>query len=107
MNWVRLVGNVELIAAALAANWFVVRYHWLANWRETPGGRHVMAFGVSIAVVLNLAILRLLIGDSPLFQAVRTVVFNSFLFVLVWRCVLLEKEQRAHRRNESDATLTE
>lgn len=107
MSWVRVIGNIELIAAAVAANWFVIRYHWLARWRQTPGGRHVMAFGLSIAAVLDLALLRLVIGDSLLFQAVRTVVFNSFLFVLVWRCWLLEREQRAHRKDESDVTLTE
>lgn len=92
-----MVGNVLIFACAVGATLSVLVYR-LVPWRGTEWGRHLMAYMVSIAAVLDLSCLRILFGDSAWFQLVRLAVFASMPFVIWWRLWLLVKAQMEDRQ---------
>jgi hypothetical protein len=94
----QVIGNVLLVLSALIATAFIVVYHWSALWWRSHDGRHVMAFMASLAMVLDLAMLRLVVGRPEWFEAVRTLTFVTIPVVLSWRFAILIKAQFSSRR---------
>lgn len=94
----RWVGNVGLLYCAVVATFSVV-LHFRVPWRETAMGRHLMAYMFVIAVVLDLAVVRVFAGDTGWFAALRLVVFVLGLpLVLTWRVALQLAAARLDRR---------
>lgn len=91
-EWLRVAGNVALCASALFATSCVVVYARVP-WRRTRMGKHLMAKMAVIAAILDLGVLRLIVGDPPWFLLLRTAVFLLLPFVLAWRLRLLWQAQ--------------
>jgi len=103
-----IVGNVLLVISALIATAFVTVYHLSALWWRSPDGRHVMAFMAALALVLDLAVLRLFVGHPEWFETVRTFTFVVIPIVLGWRFSILLKAQFGSRtRPRKDSTTGE
>lgn len=96
---VQLIGNGLLVLSALLATAFVIVYHFSAVWWESHDGRHVMAFMGALALVIDLAVLRLIVGRPEWFEIVRTLTFTAIPIVLAWRLAILIKAQFGSRRS--------
>lgn len=83
------------VAGAGVCWYFVVAFHVLTggDWRHNRGGQHVMAFTASLGLLLTLAAAGRVWPDYPGRELVVTVVFATLVGQLVWRCVLLHREQ--------------
>jgi hypothetical protein len=92
MEVARITGNVLVCWSALAGTLSVLVYARVP-WTHTQWGRHLMAYMVAIALVLDLAVARVLFGDSTWFLVLRLVVFVAIPVVMTWRLVLLVKAQ--------------
>ncbi len=97
MDIATVIGNVLLTVAAIVATASVV-VHARVPWRDSQMGRHLMAYMGVIALVLDLGVVRLIIGDYPAFSVIRLVVFVGVPIVMAWRLVLQLQAQRADRR---------
>ena len=90
-----LVGNAVLIAAALPATLFVL-FYTRVRWEDTAMGRQTMAFSLVIALVLDLVVFRVLIGDVTWYALLRLLVFATIIPILWWRLwLLLTYQQRS------------
>lgn len=86
-----------LACAGAAGGWyFVAAYWWLTrgSWRRLPGGRHVMGFTASLALLLTLVVINRFGGDYPGRVCLTIVVFAALVVQVFWRCVLLHRAQR-------------
>jgi|GEM_PF-4886576 len=91
---VRYAGNALVIWAALVGTLSVI-VHMRVRWWETEMGQHVMAYMATIAVVLDLAVVRLVFGDSDAFQVLRLIVFVGIPISMTWRLWLQIKARRS------------
>lgn len=82
------IGNVLLVLAAIPAVLSVIVFWPVASWRS-PWGMHLLAYMAAVAVPLVLGCIRLVFGDSPWFQDLRTGAFGLVVVVLWWRLILL------------------
>lgn len=87
------VGSILLTYCA-AVGTASVYVHSRVDWRATQMGRHVMYYMAAITLTLDLGVIRFLFGDSPWFQALRTVVFLGIPVVMTQRLYLLIRAQR-------------
>lgn len=89
MTLVDLVADWVLLAGGLGALVFVCLYGFFLNWRETPAGRAILAFVVSLIGVLALVVTaKLTGGDYPLRDVLRLVIYGG-VFVTSWRLVVV------------------
>ncbi len=84
MSAVTTVGNVLLVAGAIPAVASVLVFCRVTWWRSR-WGRHVMAYMSTVAIMLALGCLKLVIGDSPAFAAIRVAAFTTVVMALWWR----------------------
>ena len=98
MSLGRLVGNTLVWLAAFPAVASVVMFSRVRWWRS-QWGRHVMVYMSSVALVLLLAALRQVIGDSLVFYWLRTAAFGLVTVALWWRLVIVVS---AYREGEPD-----
>jgi hypothetical protein len=82
------IGNWLLIAATTPAVLSVVVFARV-RWFQSRWGRHLMAYMLSIAVVLGLGVVRLFLGDHPWFDWLRVGAFASVVAVLWWRLIYI------------------
>jgi hypothetical protein len=87
------VGSVLIILAAAIGTASVV-VHARVPWWRSQMGRHLMAYMLVIALVLDLSVVRLIVGDSWWFALLRLLVFTGIPLVLAWRLWLQIKAQR-------------
>ncbi|MEU4570739.1 hypothetical protein [Micromonospora sp. NPDC023956] len=92
------MNNLTAALAVVGAGvcwYFVGAYHVLTggDWRRNPGGMHVMVFTANLGVLLTLAAAGRVWPDYPGREFVVTLVFAALVGQLVWRCVLLHREQ--------------
>jgi hypothetical protein len=87
------IGDVLFVASAIPAVASVLVFARVPWWR-TPLGRHLMSYMAVIAAVLGLGCLRLVIGQPPAFEAIRTAVFALVPVVMWWRLIVLVQAQR-------------
>lgn len=80
----QLIGNVFLFWSAIVASLSVI-LHARVPWRASRVGKHLMAYMLAIAAVLDLGCIRVVIGDSHVFQMIRLVTFIGVPIVLTWR----------------------
>lgn len=96
-----LAGNLLLVVTALLNTACVVAYGWTTHggWRDSEVGRHLMAFMVSEATILDLGVVRLCTGllglpDPAWFQLLRLAVFVTLPFVMGWRLRIILRAWR-------------
>jgi len=94
------LGTVLIHWAALAGVLSVVAHSRVA-WRDTPMGRHLMAYMSVIATVLVLSCVVNDVGDSAWFQLVRLVVFIGVPIVMTQRLWLQITIRRGTRPSPS------
>lgn len=94
----RLIGNILVHWATLAALVSVV-LHFRVDWWRTTMGRHLMAYQTVVGAVLLLACLSIdLLAGTVWFAAIRVLVFIGVPLVLTQRVWLQIKAQREVRR---------
>lgn len=100
---IRLLGTIFILASTFLANAFVIAYHIIAPWRNTDMGRHIMNFGLVLAVILDLWILRLFFGQGQeWFDWVRLAAFAGLPYVLFRQIWMLVRVQILDRRKKND-----
>lgn len=87
------IGNALLCVTAVVASASVV-LHALTPWWRSEMGRHLMAYAGVIATVIDLGVIKLVVGDSHGFQILRTCVFALVPVVMAWRVWLQLKARR-------------
>jgi hypothetical protein len=95
----RIVARVEVVLATLpllGCVWMILK----TPWRETPLGKHLMAFTTSLAAVFFLTILSWPLRGSIGFMIVYVVVFTTLPIVMWWRFAEQWKAHRDDRRAE-------
>lgn len=94
-----------LAVIGAAAAWrFVVVFWWRTrgDWARNPGGRHVMQMTAYMGLLLTLIVIARIWPDYPGRSAVTGVVFALLIGQLVWRNVLMDREQNAHDQDRID-----
>lgn len=86
----QFVGTVGVFVSAAIATVGFIGFATLARFWTSRGGWHVFWFMLVIAWVLDLAVARVLFGDSSWFAWLRAVSFAVGMpFVLAWRSWLV------------------
>jgi hypothetical protein len=83
----RLIGNCFLVWSALVGTASVV-IHSRVPWWRSVFGRHLFYYMLVFAVVLDMGVIRLIVGDSWGFQLLRLVVFVGVPIVMTQRLIL-------------------
>lgn len=92
------VGNILLICGAIPATIAPLIY-LRVPWFRTRLGRHLMLYMISLAVVFDLGVLRLIIGEpTDWFPWVRVAAFAFVVVVLWWRVAIVLSAQVSHDR---------
>ncbi len=92
----QLIGNGFLVWAAVAGT-ASVAVHLRVPWWQSVMGRHLMAYMLVFALVLDLGVVKLIVGDSGGFQLLRLITFTGVPIVMTWRLLLQIKAQRESR----------
>lgn len=100
---ITVVGNVLLILAAIPATAAAVLYAAGVTWWRSRWGRHLFSYMMSVALVTDLGVVRLVAGDRPWFAAVRTAAFALVVFALWWRLAFVYQAYREGSPDESPA----
>jgi hypothetical protein len=93
-----VIGDVLLIVSAVLATGFIGVYHWSAVWWRSSDGRHVMGFMAVLAALLDLGVVRIVIGAPAWFLWLRLVVFVAVPVLLAQRLRILVRAQFRKRR---------
>lgn len=93
----QLIGNCFLVWAALVGT-ASVAVHLRVPWWHSVMGRHLMAYMCVFAIVLDLGVVKLIVGDSWVFQLLRLITFTGVPIVMTWRLLLQIKAQHAVAR---------
>lgn len=96
-------GNLLLILAAIPANGAPLVFAAVTWWRSR-WGVHLMAYMCAVALVLDLAVARLIWGDSWWFQGIRAAAFALVVGALWWRFVFVIQALREGSPDESSRT---
>lgn len=103
---IRLLGTICIVASAVLANAFVITYQIISPWRDSDMGRHIMNFGLVIALILDLWITRLFFGEGQeWFNWIRLAAFAGLPYVLFRQIRMLIKVQILDRRKEKEQTI--
>lgn len=98
----REVGNVLVWWAALVGTASVV-VHLRVFDPSSKMSKHLLFYMAMIAIVLDLGVIRLVLGDSPLFQAIRLAAFVGVVLAMTQRLWLQLKAQRSDRIERRDS----
>jgi hypothetical protein len=103
MQWQRLAIRVVLFADfVIFTNW-VVQYARV-RWRETTVGRHLMAYGVVISLLLGLTLIRSLLGDFIYWLwLVGLVAFGAVGVRHTWLLLHIRRASWSVEQEEEDA----
>lgn len=93
---INLAGSALLVVCAVIGTTSVI-VHTGVKWRRSPWGRHLMAYMSAIALVCDLGVVRLVIGDSFAFQLLRLAVFATIPVVMGQRLYLQLKARAVDR----------
>lgn len=93
----QLVGNGLLVWAAVVGTASVV-VHLRVFTSAVLMSVHLLCYMAAIAIVLDLGVVRLLVGDSPGFQLLRLVAFAAVVSAMTWRLYLQIRAQRDDRK---------
>ena len=93
------MGNILLCVTAVIAVVSVV-LHLMTPWWRSEMGRHLTIKATVFALVLALGVVKIVIGDSPGFQVLRTCVFALVPTVLAWRVWQQIKARRVNQQQE-------
>lgn len=92
-----ILGDVELLVAAVGAIFFVVSYSMFFRWRKTSAGRSLMYFVLSLIVVFVNNIAARSFGDYPYREWVRLVIYAT-VAITIWRIgIVLWSNWNAHK----------
>jgi hypothetical protein len=91
------VGNAAIWTAFVAAAAFCAVYAAMAPWWKSSEGRHLMTFTAILAVAFGWLCLRLILGPIPV-EIPRAVLLGALALSLIWRLVLLIRNQMPGRR---------
>lgn len=88
------------IVGAAAAWRFVIVFWWRTrgDWARNPGGRHVMQLTAYLGVLLTLSVITRIWPNYPGRAPIVGTFFALVVMQLVWRNVLMDREQDAHDR---------
>lgn len=89
----RSLGDFLLVVCAIPATLSIYVFSRVDWWKSSVGRSH-MGFLVSLAVLLDLGVLRLVIGRHEAFEIVRLVAFAALPVVLWWQLWVLVRSQR-------------
>lgn len=92
-GFLQLLGNGLLVWAALVGTASVV-VHLRVFDRTMPMSRHLLLYMAAIAAVLDLGVVRLIVGDSWGFLLLRLVVFVGVPVLMTQRLYLQIQAQR-------------
>lgn len=96
------VGNVLLVAGAVPATGSLLIYGLGVTWWRSRWGRHLVAYMASVALVLDLGIVRLVFGaTASWFAAVRVAAFALVVLALWWRLIYIVQAFREGSPDES------
>jgi len=96
-----LIGNALVIITTALAWLFCVLYHFMAPWWRSEMGRNIMTYGLVVAVVLSLSVVRIVsdaVVETPWFSVLRLITFAGVPVAIGWRIAILLRVQRQHRR---------
>lgn len=98
----RIVSTVLAVAGFAASLYFVVAFHVSTggDWRHNPGGRHLMEFTINLGLLFGLIVAARLWHDYPGRDQITLLLFAWLVGQVVWRSVLMHREQRAQRGRE-------
>lgn len=99
-------GDIGFYTAVVASNSFCILYTISARWWRTDFGRHLFAFTLVEATLLDFAVLGLILGAYSGQNVVRAILLPCLGMTLVWRNVILVRAQVVGRR-ASKASRTE
>lgn len=100
---IRLIGTIFIIASTIMANLFVVVYQIVSPWRRSEMGRHIMNFGLVLAVILDTWALGLVFGPrQEWYNWVRLIAFAGLPYVLFRQVWMLLKIQVINQRSGED-----
>lgn len=90
---INFIGYIFLtIGAAIMTACVLV--HARTDWRATQMGKHVMYFMSSLALTLDLGVIRWMFGDSEWFQWLRLFTLLLVLLTMTQRLYLLVEAQQ-------------
>lgn len=95
------VGNAAIWVAFAAAVLFCAGYAVLAPWRSSAEGWHLMTMTAVIGLAFGWIAYRLVAGTrmpSWLLEMLRALILSGLAATLVWRLVLLVRNQLRRRR---------
>lgn len=98
---ITVVGNVLLILAAIPATAAAILYAAGVTWWRSRWGRHLFSYMTSVALVLDLGIIRLVFEDRWWFAALRSVAYTLVVVALWWRLVFVYQAYREGSPDES------
>ena len=91
------LGTIVVTVGAITAIAFCVAYQIFATWWKSEAGKHLMSFTATLALILTyISIRSWAINDSGLHvgtEVGRLIIFSSVTGLLIWRFVMLGKEQ--------------
>lgn len=95
----REAGTVLAGVGFLACLYFVLAYQRFTggDWRNNPGGRHLMEFTGTLGLLLGLIVLARFWPTYPGRDETTLVVFGLLVCQVLWRIVLLHRAQAADR----------
>jgi hypothetical protein len=91
-----LIGNALILVTTVLAWVFCILYHFLAPWWRSEMGRNVMVYGLVVAAVLSLSVVRFAsdaVVETPWFAVLRLAVFAGVPVVIAWRIAILIRVQ--------------
>lgn len=90
------IATTALAAVGFAGCMYFVAAYWAMTrgaWRQSPVGRHLMAFTFNLGVLLGLVVAARVWGDYPMRVYLSALFFGAFVIQIVYRCVLLHRAQ--------------
>jgi hypothetical protein len=97
----QLAGNFFLVWAAAVGTASVI-VHSRVPWWQSVMGKHLFAYMLVFAIVLDLGVIKLVIGDSWGFQLLRLATFIGVPIVMSWRLYLQIVAQRSARASTAE-----
>lgn len=97
MSWAEWANAAASGAVALAAVVFVITYQFLAPWRQSGAGRHIMTFSAAVGALGAYTVAVTLWPDgaaATVLRVIRVVLVLGLAGLLVQRTVMVIRAQR-------------
>lgn len=92
------IATLLVVVAAVPANLFPLAYGLGSPWYRSPLGRALMTQSTGIALLIDVTMLRYVLGDYPGRDAIRIAIYGLVTAGLYLQFVALLKTQRTRRR---------